>query len=153
MHRNALPNKLLLPGNHASILLRFSTKRIPLPHPVPHSSGHFQLPRQVRFTRVKITIRMRNPKDNFSVYFPSEESKELFCNHIQAVMDYLHEHPFGEYQLKNFIRYTMNISNISNILNDFQLSNVLKLNNRKMTSKPCWIGWKFGWKAKKWNRF
>jgi hypothetical protein len=72
---------------------------------------------------------MRNPKDNFSVYFGSEEEKEVFCNHIQTIIDYLREHPYGEYQLKNFIRYTMNISNISNILNDFQLS---KMNKQKV---------------------
>jgi hypothetical protein len=65
---------------------------------------------------------MRNPKDNFSIYFDSEEVKETFCNHIQAIIDYLRDHPYGEFQLKNFIRYTMNISHISNILNDFQLS-------------------------------
>ena len=65
---------------------------------------------------------MRNPKDNFSVYFEDNREMAEFCEHMDVVMDYLREHPFGEFQLKNLIRYTMNISKISNILNEFELS-------------------------------
>ena len=117
-----MSNKLFVFGNNAGFDLFECKERISVSHPVSDQSGHQHWTRQVKIKRVKVTIRMRNPKDNFSVYFGSEEEKETFCNHIQAIMDYLREHSYGEFQLKNFIRYTMNISSISNILNDYNLS-------------------------------
>lgn len=84
---------------------------------------HIQSMIQVESTqeKIKVSIRMRNPKDNFNLYFNTNEEKDIFCGHLNQILAYLREHPYGEFQLKNFIRYSMNISKISNFSNKYSL--------------------------------
>ena len=74
--------------------------------------------------KIKLTIRFRSPKDNFSVYFESEEENNEFRDHLLALVEYLRERPYGEFQLKNLIRYSLNIAKINKTNNIYSLGRV-----------------------------